>query len=549
MDISGRIPRPGQVLAGRYRLQEIIARGGMAEVWDAVDVLLARPVAVKMPLARLEGQEIFRQRFQREAIAAASLTHPNVVAIYDTGVDASRSFIVMERVRGRSLLQVLADGGALSAPRSVAMAVQVATALDFAHRAGVIHRDVKPANILLTEDDSVKVTDFGIAKAARDEDLTLSGVTLGTARYLAPEQVEGKPVDRRCDIYSLGVVIFEMLCGRTPFDADTDLALAVKHVWAEPPAPTTIVPGIPLWLEAVVLRALAKSPDDRYPTAADLAKELRNGEPALSGLITAERPAETAYQRLSRPARASTTVTLNRPGWRPSERGGSPGDHGRSPSDWRHGPSDRLRAPSARDSGPSQRQRGANRPNTRRLVPAVAAVVLVAAIIAAVVLVLHARPLTAPAPGASATAPAVSDIRVIGATAFDPMGDGMEDDADLAKLYDGNPATSWHTDQYATQDFGHLKQGVGFVLELSSGQRLGHLTLVTSTPGWDAKAYVSGAPKTDLATWGSPAAAATNVSGRVSVDLRGRSGAAVLVWITRLGPGRQVSVGEARLTG
>ncbi len=491
----------------------------MAEVWDAVDVLLARPVAVKMPLARLEGQEVFRQRFQREAIAAASLTHPNVVAIYDTGVDASHSFIVMERVQGRSLLEVLAEVGALSTARTVALAAQVATALDFAHRAGVIHRDVKPANILLTEDDSVKVTDFGIAKAARDQDLTLSGVTLGTARYLAPEQVEGKPVDRRCDIYSLGVVIFEMLCGRTPFEADTDLALAVKHVWAEPPAPTTIAPGVPLWLEAVVLRTLAKSPDDRYPTAADLAQDLRSAGPALPGLSTAERPAETGYHRLSQPASGTATVSLRRQGWAP------------------------------RDRGQTRRHRAANRPKTRRLVPAVAAVVLTAAIVTAMVLVLHARPGTTPGPRPAAAAPAASGIRVVGATAFDPMGNGMEDDADLAKLYDGNPATSWHTDQYATQDFGRLKQGVGFVLDLANSQRLGHLTLVTSTPGWDVKAYVSGARHTDLAAWGSPAAATTDVADRVSLDLRGRSGAAVLVWITRLGPGRQVIVSEARLTG
>ena len=273
-DLTGDA-RPGRVVAGRYRLEHLLARGGMAEVWQARDSLLDRPVAVKAPLAHLRSRPEFMARFRREAVASAKLNHPNVVAVYDTGSDDDLgAYIVMELVPGRSLRQLMQGEEPLPVDRAVAIAAQVATALGFAHTHGVIHRDVKPANVLITPPDRVKVVDFGIAKAVQSDDLTQTDVTLGTARYLSPEQVDGRPPDARSDIYALGVVMFEMLCGHPPFDADTDLALALKHLTDEPPLPSLSRPSVPAWLEGVILTALAKSPDDRYQSAAELRQAL-----------------------------------------------------------------------------------------------------------------------------------------------------------------------------------------------------------------------------------------------------------------------------------
>src|SRR6266513_95637 len=223
------------ILAGRYRLVRLIDRGGMAEVWEGKDEILDRPVAIKILHPRLAGDGQFEERFRLEAVAAARLAHPNVVATFDTGLDDGVAYIVMELVAGRTLREVLRDEGALPVAKAVAMAAAVADALHYAHEAGIVHRDVKPGNILVGHDGRVKVADFGIAKAATDRDLTQSGALLGTAKYLAPEQVGGNPQDRRSDVYGLGVVLYEMLRGKPPFTGDTDMAVAFQHAHAEAP--------------------------------------------------------------------------------------------------------------------------------------------------------------------------------------------------------------------------------------------------------------------------------------------------------------------------
>jgi len=268
-----------RVLAGRYRLKRLIAKGGMAEVWEAVDDILGRPVAVKMLHLHLAADESFRERFRREAIAAARLAHPNVVATYDTGTDDGITFIVMELVDGKTLRQILNETGPLPPGRAVHIAAQVADALQYAHKAGVVHRDVKPANIIVCPDGRLKVADFGIAKAVEDsepdkpapaEALTGTGSIVGTAQYLSPEQVDGRSVDGRTDVYAVGVVLYEMLCGRPPFSGETDMAVALKHVTTQPLAPRQVRGGIPRALEDVVLRAMAKAPEARYQSAAEL---------------------------------------------------------------------------------------------------------------------------------------------------------------------------------------------------------------------------------------------------------------------------------------
>src|SRR5437764_4924433 len=271
----------------------------MAEVWEGHDVVLARRVAVKLPHAHLGRQESFRRRFRREAVAAARLSHPNIVSIFDTGTDDEDNFIVMERVDGPSLRQLFVPDRAMPVDRAVSITGQVASALEYAHRQGVVHRDIKPANILIGQDGMVKVADFGIAKAALGDDMTQTGTALGTARYLAPEQVDGGLPDRRSDIYSLGVVLYEMICGRPPFRADNELALALQHLRADPPPPRSVAPEVPPWLEGVVLTALAKSPDQRFASADRLCNALTRG-PAWTGEhpasdVTARRPVDRGW--------------------------------------------------------------------------------------------------------------------------------------------------------------------------------------------------------------------------------------------------------------
>jgi len=247
----------------------------MAEVYRARDQLLDRPVALKVLFPELSVDRSFVERFRREAQAAANLSHPNIVPVFDWGEDNGTYFIVMEFVDGRALSSILRTAGPLHPDRAAEIAADVAGALSYAHRHGVVHRDVKPGNVLITEEGTIKVTDFGIARAVNtEESLTQTGAVMGTATYFSPEQAEGMGVDSRSDIYSLGVVIFEMVTGRPPFLGDTPVAVASKHVREHPPAPREINPGVPPDLEAIILKCLAKSPDHRYATGDDLRIDL-----------------------------------------------------------------------------------------------------------------------------------------------------------------------------------------------------------------------------------------------------------------------------------
>ena len=269
----------GDVIADRYRLEASIARGGMATVWRAVDQVLARPVAVKVLHTHLAADPDFVARFRREAVAAARVAHPSIVAIYDTCADPEA--IVMELVDGRTLRDELDNRRFLPAPEAVEIASGIAQALEVAHKAGLVHRDVKPANVLLSADGRLKVADFGIAKAARPDedpelaDLTSVGSMVGTAKYLAPEQVSGGDVDARTDVYALGAVLYEMVCGRPPFQGDNDLATATARLHGAPERPRSVLRTVPERLDAIIMRALASDPDDRYPSASALWADLQ----------------------------------------------------------------------------------------------------------------------------------------------------------------------------------------------------------------------------------------------------------------------------------
>jgi serine/threonine-protein kinase len=247
----------------------------MAEVYRAHDRLLDRPVALKVLFPELSVDRAFVERFRREAQAAANLSHPNIVPVFDWGEDNGTYYIVMEFIDGRPLSSILRTAGPMHPDRAAEIGADVAIALAYAHRHGVIHRDVKPGNVLITEDGIVKVTDFGIARAINtEESLTQTGAVMGTATYFSPEQAEGMGVDARSDIYSLGVVLFEMVTGRPPFMGDSPVAVASKHVRENPPTPREINPSVPPDLEAIILKCLAKSPEYRYATGDDLSVDL-----------------------------------------------------------------------------------------------------------------------------------------------------------------------------------------------------------------------------------------------------------------------------------
>ncbi len=269
-------PPARPVLNGRYELHRRLARGGMADVFLARDQLLDRPVAVKVLFPQFAAEPTFVERFRREAQAAANLNHPSIVAVYDWGEHDGTYFIVMEYVEGRSLAEVIKAEGTLHHDRAAEIATDVAAALGFAHRNGTVHRDVKPGNILITPDGQVKVTDFGIARAfGGGDELTQAGSVMGTATYFSPEQAQGKNVDPRSDLYSMGIVLFEMVAGKPPFLGESPVAIAYKHVQEAPPRPTSINPSIPRPLEAVIARLLAKNPTQRYASAEDLRADLR----------------------------------------------------------------------------------------------------------------------------------------------------------------------------------------------------------------------------------------------------------------------------------
>ncbi len=266
------------ILNGRYELHRRLGRGGMAEVYLAADQLLDRPVAVKVLFSEFASDPAFVERFRREATAAANLSHPNIVGVYDWGEAEGTYFIVMEYVEGRSLSEILSAEGPLHPDRVADVGADVAAALGFAHRNGVVHRDVKPGNVLVTQAGQVKVADFGIARAtttATDDSLTQVGTVMGTATYFSPEQARGEPVDPRSDIYSLGCVLYELALGRPPFGGDSPVAIAYKQVHESPVPLRQINPELPEALQAIILKCLAKNPANRYPAAEDLRADLR----------------------------------------------------------------------------------------------------------------------------------------------------------------------------------------------------------------------------------------------------------------------------------
>jgi serine/threonine-protein kinase len=269
-----------QVLGERYEIGGVLGRGGMAEVHRGRDLRLGREVAVKVLRSDLARDPSFQVRFRREAQAAASLNHPAIVAVYDTGEDRTTSgatpYIVMEYVEGDTLRDVLRREGVLPPDRAMSLTADICAALDFSHRNGIVHRDVKPGNVMITPDGSVKVMDFGIARAVSDSAATMTSTAavIGTAQYLSPEQARGESVDARSDVYSVGCLLFELVTGAPPFTGDSPVSVAYQHVREDPRLPSSINPAVPPDLDAIVLKALSKNPANRYQSAAEMRNDL-----------------------------------------------------------------------------------------------------------------------------------------------------------------------------------------------------------------------------------------------------------------------------------
>ncbi|HEX9034186.1 MAG TPA: Stk1 family PASTA domain-containing Ser/Thr kinase [Streptosporangiaceae bacterium] len=279
-----------RLLGGRYELDGVVGRGGMAEVYKARDLRLDRVVAVKTLREDLARDQTFQARFRREAQSAASLNHPSIVAVYDTGEDNAGPshvpFIVMEFVDGRTIRDLLRDDRRLLPERALEITDGVLRALDYSHRAGIVHRDIKPGNVMLNRSGEIKVMDFGIARAISDAQATMTQTAqvIGTAQYLSPEQARGERVDSRSDLYSVGCLLYELLTGRPPFTGDSPVSIAYQHVREAPVPPSRIDPDLPSWADAIVLRAMEKDPADRYQTAADMRGDIQR---ALSGFPVA----------------------------------------------------------------------------------------------------------------------------------------------------------------------------------------------------------------------------------------------------------------------
>ena len=287
---------------GRYRIQRKLGAGGMADVYLAEDQELGRRVAIKILNSRHGNDDQFIERFRREAKNAAALNHPNIVSIYDRGEAEDTYYIAMEFLDGRTLKELIVSRGAAPVNVAIEYARQILSALRFAHRHGIVHRDIKPHNVLVDGEGRVKVTDFGIARAGASQ-MTEAGSIVGTAQYLSPEQARGGEVDPRSDLYSLGVVLYELLTGQTPFDGETPVEIAMKHLSNTPAPPSKLRPDVPRELDMVVMRALAKDPDERYQSADEMEADL---ERVARGARVSAATVDTATQVLRRPATAAT---------------------------------------------------------------------------------------------------------------------------------------------------------------------------------------------------------------------------------------------------
>jgi len=491
----------GTVLADRYRLDSRIGTGASAVVWRATDIVLDRVVALKLLHTHLREDPAVRERFRREAIAAGRLSHPNVVAVYDTVSTPDVEAIVLEYVGGRSLRAWLDDVTVLEPEIVRELLLHLLDGLGEAHRHGLIHRDIKPANILVAPDGRPKLADFGIARAIDDVGLTGTGLLIGTASYLSPEQVEGRPLDVRSDIYSLGVVGYELLVGEPPFSGESSAAVALARLRIDPEPPARRRPGVPTAISDVVMEALARDPAARLPDTAAFTAALRGRRDGPRGrdIAGGGTPALTD---------STASMVLNSP---------PTAAHANAP----------VPVLPPRTSVPADRP-------SRFGVILLTTLLLGASALAAVLVWGNSSSGSGPPTSASAAPPA----QIAGVSTFDPGGSGKagENDELARNIIDGNVSTAWRTESYDARDFG-TKSGVGIVIELDASVPLERIEIHSESTDWAASVYVGDDPTGFDPDRTAPAATADPASRDTTVELSGARGRAVLIWITRLGEG------------
>jgi serine/threonine protein kinase len=413
----------GETIAGRYEVEELVGHGGMSSVYKARDALLERYVALKILHEQYSTDEDFVERFKREARSVAQLQHPNIVTVIDRGEEDGRQFIVFEYIDGENLKEHVVRKGRLDVREALEIAVEVARGLAFAHEQGLIHRDVKPQNVLLNGDGRAKVTDFGIARTLDVDGMTQTGTVLGTSNYIAPEQASGQRVDAHSDVYALGAVLYELLAGEVPFPGESFVAVAMKHMHEPAPNLLDVRRDVPLRVAAAVDRALEKDPEQRFPTMDAFAAEL-----------------EACLAELDQGPEGDKTMVI-----------------------------------------PSARRAARQRKQVSRWPIGIGLLALLA--IAAIVIGLLAAGGTdnGGAPAAS------KRVEVSGLTSYDPFGDNKEEHSAAAvNITDRNPTTYWSTERYNdAPSLG--KPGVGVVLDAGTLVDLAQLVVVTDTPGFTAE--------------------------------------------------------------
>jgi serine/threonine-protein kinase len=515
------------VLAGRYRLERRLAQGGMAEVWLATDLTLDRKVALKWLKPSLATDPIVAERFRREAVAVAGLTHPNIVAVHDVFEDQGRQAVVMQLVDGKSLRQLLDVQTRLSPELTIHIGASVAAALDHAHRAGFVHRDVKPGNILITTDGRVLLTDFGIAKGldSSGDDLTSDNVMMGTAKYLSPEQVRGRRLDGRADLYSLGLVLYECLAGRVPFLGETDADTALARLQRDPTDLARLRPTLPRGLVNLIHRLLSRNPAHRPATGAELRAELlRVAEepppdltplgtpPATSGPSPVgpfvRAPRHTGQQARTTGQHARTTGQQPQTTGQHRTRPGAPPIPGEATP-----PVPRRPRDPTPPAGPGLRGRPA-RGMQSRTGPSMVLVIGLLALALVVALLLwitigrgDGNPATTTIGDATAgTTVSGGPVTIVGVHTFDPDGNGEENDQLVnAALADGDPTTNWQTVCYLRSTMS--KSGVGLVVSLSAST-IGQLSFEAGNPPFQIEVFGSDAEQypTTFTGWGAPLA-------------------------------------------